>query len=257
MPIKKMKLHFNKSIEIAKGVRHLQFYPQYNNSDVIDEGHFEFIPGQFVTLLFDHPEGIKRRSYSISTIPGDKTGIEFAISYLENGIASEALFNIDPNIGYVVNAIGPAGKLILKEEDTCKRYVLVGTGTGISPYRAMIPQIKKILKSKPDFSIDLIFGARKREDLFYIDDFLKLSDSEPRFNVHAQLSRMNKETDELFPYEHHGYAQESFKRLNLNHEQDIIYLCGNPKMIDDCFEILSNKDFSSTQIRREKYISSN
>lgn len=257
MAIKKMQLHFNNSIEIAPGVRHLHFYPQYNNTDIIDRGCFDFVPGQFVTLLFDHADGIKRRSYSVSTMPGDKTGIEFAISYSENGVASEALFNIKPNADTIINAIGPAGKLIIKEEDVCKRYILVGTGTGVSPYRAMIPQIKSLLKKKPDFSIDLIFGARKREDLFYMQDFLELSELESRFQVHVQLSRMNKESDDLLSYEHHGYVQESFEKLNLNPDSDIVYLCGNPKMIDDCFAILTDKGFASIQIRREKYISSN
>ena len=126
MPIKKMQLHLNKSYEISPEVMHLHFYPQYNNSIDIDKGEFDFIPGQFITLLFDHEDGVKRRSYSISTIPKSSNGeenknneelngISFAISYLKDGIASEALFNMKPN--EVVNAIGPAGKLVLKEED--------------------------------------------------------------------------------------------------------------------------------------------
>lgn len=274
MAIKKMQLHFNKAYEIAPNVMHLHFYPQYSSSkDInkgIDKGPFEFIPGQFITLLFDHEDGVKRRSYSISTIPknqdsqqdiqqdSEQNGIGIAISYLKDGIASEALFNIKPNT--IINAIGPAGKLILKEkediENNYNRYILVGTGTGIAPYRSMLPQIKSILNKNKNFSIDLIFGARTREDLFYIQDFLNLSESEPRFKVHAQLSRMDKDNI-LNSYENHGYAQTAFDRLEVDPEKDIIYLCGNPKMIDDSFEILTDKGFESTQIRREKYISSN
>ena len=73
-------------------------------------------------------------------------------------------------------------------------------------------------------------APEKREDLFYIQDFLNLSKSEPRFTIHAQLSRMDKNA-QLKPYEHNGYAQTAFDRLNLNPKKDIIYLCGNPQMI--------------------------
>ena len=254
MAIRKMRLHLNKATEIANNVLHMHFYPEYNDSNNIEKTPYEFIPGQFITLLFDHPEGVKRRSYSISTIPNKENGIEFAISYMENGVASEALFNLEPTT--VINAMGPAGKLILKEDPECKRYILVGTGTGISPYRSMLPDLEKRLQENQDFEVDLVYGNRKREDLFYIDDFLKLAKSQPRFRVHAQLSRMDK-SENLQDHEHHGYAQTAFDRLNLNPSSDIIYLCGNPGMIDDSFSLLTGAGFETPQIRREKYISSN
>ena len=61
MAVKKMQLQFNNACEIAPSVMHLHFYPQYNDSTDIDKGPFEFIPGQFVTLLFDHENGIKKK----------------------------------------------------------------------------------------------------------------------------------------------------------------------------------------------------
>ena len=255
MPIKKMQLQFHCKKEIAPNVQHLHFYPIYAGESEANKESFDFIPGQFITLLLEHPDGVKRRSYSIATIPGNN-GIEFAVSYVKDGIASKLLFNLKPND--TINAIGPAGKLVLKQDDIdCKRYILVGTGTGIAPYRAMLPEIKHRLDKDPDFKVDLVFGAQKRENLFYIEDFLQLANSEPRFNVHAQLSRMNSEKDNLKPHEYIGYAQSAFERLNLNPQQDIIYLCGNPDMIDDSFDILTAEGFETGKIRREKYISSN
>lgn len=254
MAIRKMQLHFNKATKVAPEVIHMHFYPKYESSTEPEKTPFDFIPGQFITLLFDHPDKVKRRSYSISTIPNQENGIEFAISYIKGGIASEALFNINPNT--VINAMGPAGKLIIKDDPDYKRYILVGTGTGIAPYRSMLPDLAKRLEQDPNFEVDLIYGNRKREDLFYINDFLELAKSQPRFRVHAQLSRMDK-SSELKTHEHHGYAQTAFDRLSLNPKTDIIYLCGNPAMIDDSFSLLTSIGFETTQIRREKYISSN
>jgi len=58
--------------------------------------------------------------------------------------------------------------------------------------------------------------------------------------------------------EFHGYVQECLKTISLNPETDIIYLCGNPNMIDASFKYLHEElGFQTQVIRREKYISSN
>ncbi len=36
---------------------------------------------------------------------------------------------------------------------------------------------------------------------------------------------------------------------------DIAYLCGNPNMVDACFEALKEHGLPIPQIRREKYVS--
>ena len=41
-----------------------------------------------------------------------------------------------------------------------------------------------------------------------------------------------------------------------NADTDIAYLCGNPNMVDACFEALKQAGLSIPQIRREKYVSS-
>ena len=44
--------------------------------------------------------------------------------------------------------MGPAGKLIIKDDPDYKRYILVGTGTGIAPYRSMLPDLAKRLEQE-------------------------------------------------------------------------------------------------------------
>ena len=39
-------------------------------------------------------------------------------------------------------------------------------------------------------------------------------------------------------------------------DTDIAYLCGNPDMVDACFEALKEAGLEVKQIRREKYVSS-
>ena len=49
--------------------------------------------------------------------------------------------------------------------------------------------------------------------------------------------------------------QTAFPELNLNPEEDVVYLCGNPSMIDESFELLKSHQFTTQHIIREKYIS--
>ena len=68
---------------------------------------------------------------------------------------------------------------------------------------------------------------------------------------------LSRQQDNLKSDEFTGYVQNQFNSLALNPESDVIYLCGNPNMIDSAFLKLTNIGFKMASIRREKYISSN
>jgi NAD(P)H-flavin reductase len=54
----------------------------------------------------------------------------------------------------------------------------------------------------------------------------------------------------------HGYVQQFLDEFGPSAEGDIAYLCGNPNMVDACFEALKGHGLAPGQIRREKYVSS-
>jgi NAD(P)H-flavin reductase len=51
-------------------------------------------------------------------------------------------------------------------------------------------------------------------------------------------------------------VQEVLAELAPSAEGDVAYLCGNPNMVDACFETLKAAGLAVPQIRREKYVSS-
>ncbi|HZF98919.1 MAG TPA: ferredoxin--NADP reductase, partial [Pseudoxanthomonas sp.] len=53
-----------------------------------------------------------------------------------------------------------------------------------------------------------------------------------------------------------GYVQQFLGEFSPSAETDIAYLCGNPNMVDACFEALKADGLPIPQIRREKYVSS-
>ena len=52
-----------------------------------------------------------------------------------------------------------------------------------------------------------------------------------------------------------GYVQNALAEFAPDGEADIAYLCGNPNMVDACFEALKAAGLPIPQIRREKYVS--
>ena len=242
MALEKFELELVSFKNITDNVRHLVFKRT-------DGKPLNFIAGQFITFLLTDEEGnLKRRSYSLGSLPSENSFLEIAITYVKNGIASETFFNIE--VGDKVPAMGPAGRLILKDEEV-RKIVLVGTGTGIVPYKAMFPELIKIADNT---EIDILFGVQYRKDALYQDDFINFAAKHKNINFKLCLSR---ETGGLKDYEVKGYVQNQFEGLNLDPEQDVIYVCGNPNMIDQSYEMLTNVGFGAKSVRREKYISSN
>jgi len=211
---------------------------------------FHYLPGQFITIHFEYMGKTLRRSYSIANVPTDNNRIEFAAGFIEGGPGSDLLFNLQSGDEIQIN--GPFGRLTLKDEHP-KRYILIATSTGVTPYRSMITELKKRLDTNPSLSIVILQGVQRREDILYCDEFLALASYAPTIQFRAYLSRESEEN--LLAHEHKGHVQAAFPDLSLNFEEDIVYLCGNPAMIDDAFTLLKEKGFSTQHVIREKYIS--
>lgn len=227
---------------ITPSVKHLGFVRE-------DEAPIPFKAGQFITLHIDGPTKILHRSYSIANVPHKNNMLELAISYVEGGVASNLLFNLKP--GESVNASGPFGLFTLKEEKPA-RYILVSTGTGVAPYRSMLDELRgKILQD--NITVDLILGVRGPQELLFAEDFLSLSKEHPQFKFSVCFSREAR-NPEFAPHERLGHVQDLFPGLNMKPDSDVVYLCGNPNMIDDAYAKLTDMGFDRSNVRREKYL---
>lgn len=211
---------------------------------------FHYQPGQFITIHFERDGKSLKRSYSIANEPKKDNRIEFAAGYFEGGPGTELLFNLKP--GEIININGPFGRLIMKDEDP-GRYILVATSTGTTPYRAMLDKLGQRIDQNPDLQVVILQGVQKREEILYGDEFKAFAQKYPQVSFRPHLSR--EQAKDLHDNEFPGYVQHSFPELSLNPEKDIVYLCGNPGMIDEAFNYLKDQGFAMQQIIREKYIS--
>ena len=237
---------------IAPTVAHLSF--------VRDDGQpLDYIPGQFIQVHFAYADGAAaRRSYSLATIHDHALGageaVEIAVSYVSGGAAT-ALFEGMP-IGGTIDASGPYGRFCLMPADANRRYLLIGTGTGITPYRAMLPLLEQLMRER-GIEVVLLQGARTPDELLYGDEFRAFADAHPGFRYIPCLSRELPGAGSALAHAdvRHGYVQNALAELAPDAAGDIAYLCGNPNMVDACFEALKDAGLPIPQIRREKYVS--
>ena len=237
---------------LAPTVGHYQF--------VRDDGQpLDFQPGQFIQVHFEYADGTAaRRSYSLATIHDHALGpgeaVEIAVSFVPGGAAT-ALFE-GLQLGQHLSGSGPFGRFCLQAGDRNGRYLLIATGTGVTPYRSMLPVLAQRMAER-DLEVVVLAGARTPGELLYAEDFRAFAEAHPRFRYVPCLSRELPAAGSAHahPDVRHGYVQQQLAEFAPDPTTDIAYLCGNPDMVDACFEALKDAGLPIPQIRREKYVS--
>lgn len=234
---------------LAPTVAHCQF--------VRDDGQpLDFQPGQFIQINFAAADGTPtKRSYSLATIHDHALGpgeaVDIAVSFVPGGSATALFEGLE--IGDQLQASGPYGRFCLQAGDHNRRYLLIATGTGVTPYRSMLPLLAEAIASR-GVQVVLLQGARTPAELLYGEDFRAFADAHPQFRYVPCFSR------QLPAQPHadvrHGYVQQQLAEFAPAADGDIAYLCGNPDMVDTCAEALKAAGLPNAQIRREKYVSS-
>lgn len=251
--VDRFQLRLVEGYMLTPAIRHLVF-------ERVDGQPLAYQPGQFLQVHFHYDDGTAtKRSYSIATVgldsaPGvavDVGHIEIVVSYVEGGAATKLLGELP--VGGIIDASGPYGRFCLQPTDTAARYLLLATGTGVAPYRAMLPQIEKVLAAG-EREVVLLYGARSEAELLYDEEFEAFARTHPGFLFHGCLSRQARSVPRA--HDRSGHVQNVLAELGPSAERDIAYLCGNPNMVDAAFAALQEFGLPVKQIRREKYVSS-
>ena len=234
---------------LAPTVGHYQF--------LRDDGQpLDFQPGQFIQVHFQYADGTEtKRSYSLATLHDHALGpgeaVDIAVSFVPGGAATALFEGLD--IGGQLSASGPYGRFCLQPGDLNGRYLLIATGTGVTPYRSMLPLLATAMAER-GVQVVLLQGARTPAELLYSEDFEAFAAAQPNFRYIPCLSR--ELPADPGPDVRHGYVQQQLADLAPDAATDIAYLCGNPDMVDACVDALKLAGLGNSQIRREKYVSS-
>ena len=218
--------------EIAPEVRHFVF-------EVPEVEQFSFVPGQFVSFQADVNGQQITRAYSIASAPAGNR-FELCLNLVKDGRFSPHLFAMQP--GDTVAMTGPFGTFFFR--DPPRDSVLIATGTGIAPFRAMLPAR---LPADPSHQYTLLFGARHEHGLLYREEFESLASQFNNFRFWPTLTRPNGWAGRT------GRVQAHLTEALGNRKDQIVYLCGLKEMVDSIRMSLKCLGFERKQIVYEKY----
>ncbi|PPC75939.1 hypothetical protein C4K68_17950 [Pokkaliibacter plantistimulans] len=210
-------------------------------------------PGQFFSLHIPTATGQVTRSYSVATLTDNihaNMELEVAVTCLDKGQASNYFAHAP--LGAELTMTGPFGALTLPEQ-LPSRLLLIGTGTGVAPYRSMLPLLSRRMKVQPDTQVILLMGVRQPEELLYGDDFIHFAKRQQNFQLLACYSRLPVDAH-LHDFERQGRLLQHLHELEPTAEQDLVYICGHPAMVDDVWTYMKQRHFSVRQVKREKYL---
>jgi CDP-4-dehydro-6-deoxyglucose reductase, E3 len=188
----------------------------------------QFLAGQYVDLLL---RGGIRRSFSMANAPHDDAFLQL---HLRNygGPFSRHVFDVMKERD-IIRCEGPFGTFFLRE-DSAKPIVLLASGTGFAPIKAIVEHALHKGVKRP---MTLYWGCRVRADL-YMDDLAErwqregklryvpvLSDALPADNWSGRSGFVHRAVMEDFP--------------DLSGHQ--VYACGTPAMIDAAHRDLTAK----------------
>ncbi len=232
---------------------------KYNDHDVP-----AFEPGQFATLGLPDPtppdpakptrpgRGPKliRRAYSIASPATQRDTLDFYIVRVEEGKLTPSLWDLQPGDTLFMNPkIGGHFTLPPAEETRDQTLVMVGTGTGLAPFRSMYLTHRR----DPDrrwANFVLFDGCRMARDLGYFDELTAITQNDPRFFYFPTVTREPQDTSwaGLRGRVNTLLQPQTFLTLTgveLDPATCQVFLCGNPQMIDQVEADLTTHGFQT------------
>ena len=159
-PIRKMPVRVTSLTRLSHDVMGVRL--QLPASDMM-----KYHAGQYVEFLLRDGD---RRSYSMANAPHtqvDAPGLELHIRYMAGGKFTEHVFNAMKE-KEILRIEGPYGSFFLRE-DSDKPLVLLASGTGFAPIKALIEHMQYKNITRPAV---LYWGARRPLDL-YMNDWVQ------------------------------------------------------------------------------------
>ena len=159
-PIKKMPVRVASLSRLVPDVMALRL--QLPASDV-----FKYHAGQYVEFLLRDGD---RRAYSMANAPHtqlDTPGVELHIRHMPGGKFTDHVFSAMKE-KEILRIEGPFGSFFLREESD-KPMVLLASGTGFAPIKALIEHMQHKGITRPAV---LYWGARRPADL-YMNDWVE------------------------------------------------------------------------------------
>lgn len=238
MPVPSYILTCTKNEQIARGVYDFRF---------ARPGEFSFRAGQFVLFdvgLIENPSNVQTRAFSIASAATEDE-LVFVAKMKEGGRASRWIEET-LHVGGTVRMQGPFGRFIVPVNAT-RNVLFIATSTGVAPFRA---QIIEAMERKDTRRMDLIFGVRSEEDLFWKQELEELATRFENFFVHFALSGPSDNWTG-----HRGRVQTLVPLIDPDLASRDVFVCGSPEMTKEVKQLcLETWKVPKEQLHVEGYI---
>ena len=177
--------------------------------------------GQYIEFIL---RDSARRSYSMANAPHNGPGVELHIRHMPGGKFTDHVFTAMKE-KEILRVEGPYGSFYLRE-DSDKPMILLASGTGFAPIKAVIEHMQFKGITRP---ATLYWGGRRPEDL-YLDDWVRSKLVEmPQLKYVPVISNALPEDDWTGRTGFvHRAVLEDFPDLS-SHQ---VYACGAPIVVD-------------------------
>jgi CDP-4-dehydro-6-deoxyglucose reductase len=189
----------------------------------------QYLAGQYIEFILK--DG-KRRSYSLASPPHQEGALELHIRHMPGGTFTDHVFATMKERD-ILRFEGPLGTFFLRE-DSDKPIVLLASGTGFAPIKAIIEHAAFKKLARP---MTLYWGARRKQDLYALALAEQWAASLPGFRFIPVLSEAAPEDawQGRAGLVHHAVIEDL---PDLSGYQ--VYACGAPVMVES-----AQRDFTA------------
>jgi CDP-4-dehydro-6-deoxyglucose reductase len=219
-PIKKLPTRVAKLDRVADDVTIMSLQLPANE-------RLQYKAGQYIEFLLK--DG-KRRSYSMANAPHTDEHVSLHIRHMPGGLFTDHVFNTMKERD-ILRIEGPLGTFFLREDST-KPMVLLASGTGFAPIKAIIEHATHQKTARPML---LYWGGRRPKDLYMHALCEEWARTLPHFKYVPVISHALPEDGWTgrSGFVHHAVMQDL---PDLSAYQ--VYACGTPAMVE-----AATKDF--------------
>ena len=209
--------------------------------------HYDFRPGQYLTLRRETPDGEERRSYSICAPAGAAPRV--GVRRVDGGLFSAWLVDaVEP--GDVVEVGAPGGSFT-PEITAGTHHGLIAAGSGITPVLSIA---SSLLAAYDDTRVTLVYGNRRSDTVMFTEEIADLKDAYgPRLHLLHVLSREPTEAEVAG-----GRLDEEKLQVLLGKVVDVQgvddwWLCGPLGMTEAAASVLGELDVARRRVHRELF----
>lgn len=230
-----------RSVFLSEQTRHMEF-------EVQGVERFDFVPGQFVSLVADKEGREITRAYSIASAP-DGPRFDLCLNRVGEGFFSNLLCNLKE--GELIRFHGPHGLFTLREP--LNNSIFIATGTGIAPIRGFVQWLSADSSRSQGKEFWLVYGTRYERSIYYRDLFEEMASRHKGFHYLPTLSRASENWTGL-----RGHVQEHVRRIveaipTEKRAKLHAYVCGLNAMVKANRQLLAELGLEKKSIVYERY----